>query len=124
MIPTERLRAAARVLRERAEDAATAHGIDWFASDDALYRVQTETADGRRGETHSCSACGGIASTAEETAAYIATMHPPVALALADWLDAEAQDRSHDPGEHDGSPSGYALAVADAVLGGGSDADA
>lgn len=39
-------------------------------------------------------------------------------LAVADWLDAEAQDQDHDPSEHDGSPSGYALRVADAILGG------
>lgn len=44
--------------------------------------------------------------------AYIAFMHPPVALALADWLDAAARDE-------DAMPRGdrYPTAVADAILG-------
>lgn len=62
--------------------------------------------------------------------AYIAMMHPPVALALADWLDDLASGWPwDDDGEgcvwDDGMPmrleestDAHALAVADAVLGG------
>lgn len=111
MTPAERLREAARVLRWRASFATPGPWETFRRGDpDGPFGVTAEESgdidpdifDGapRRGD-----------------ATYIATMHPGVALALADWLDAEAQDRSHDPSEHDGSPSGYALRVADAVLG-------
>ena len=49
----------------------------------------------------------------EVEAAYIATMHPGVGLALADWLDDAAERRYHTP-----TPPDYALAVARAILGG------
>ena len=45
------------------------------------------------------------------TSAYIAAMHPPVALALADWLDLAADD--HDAGCPSDCP---ATRVADAIL--------
>ena len=47
-------------------------------------------------------------------AAYIATMHPGVGLALASWLDLAADD--HDAGC---TVDDRALWVADAILGGG-----
>ena len=114
-----RLREASRVLRERADDAAVAHGIDWRTSEDAIYRVQTETA-GVRGEVqHRCYACGGLASTAEKTATFIATMHPGVALIIADWLDSTANDVEHvHPPIYNltSTTVSRAVAVADAIL--------
>ena len=58
---------------------------------------------------------GGVGSTTAADADCIAMMHPPVALALADWLDAVADDYSI---AQYGYWSVRALAVADAVLGG------
>jgi hypothetical protein len=93
---TDRLREAARVLRERAEtviarDHNPGHAIDNFV---AYY-------EGRRTSSDAL----GI------DAAYIATMHPGVGLALADWLDAQA-DTTCDCGVDE-----FALAVADLILG-------
>ena len=51
------------------------------------------------------------------TSAYIAMMHPPLALALADWLDAAARDEEGGAGRG-GQGDRYPLAVADAILGG------
>ena len=122
MSPDERLRAAAARLREVAGAATPGPwerqekwALIYSGSDAVVHAFYAGV----------CECCGeGIEDNAQalasvEDTTYIAMMGPPVALALADWLDAEAQDRSHDPGKHDGSPSGYALAVADAVLGGG-----
>lgn len=55
-------------------------------------------------------------SSDQAHADYIAMMHPPVALALADWLDAEAD--LHDM-HHDVYGVGDQIAaLTDAVLGG------
>lgn len=99
----ETLREAARVLRERALEAAPhpwesiAAGA-WtgrvFAADSEMVaKVSTEVSD-----DHS-------------NAEYIATMHPGVALALADWLSKEAT-------LSEGFAPREALAVAEAILGG------
>lgn len=98
----DQLRAAARVLRERALEAAPhpwesiAAGA-WtgriFAADsEMIAKVSTEVSD-----DHS-------------NAEYIATMHPGVALALADWLD-----KADDVG--DGFIPDEAFRVADQILG-------
>lgn len=70
----ELLRRAAKVLRERA-DAASAG--PWEAHPDGLVWAE------RIGDPVS-------GSTEVEDAEYIALMHPPVALALADWLESAA----------------------------------
>ncbi|GAA0738551.1 hypothetical protein Drose_04445 [Dactylosporangium roseum] len=77
------LRRAAAKLREHAR--AASFSDDGWAVD--LADSEVTTADGGM----------MIADTGELTegrpdASYIALMHPPVALALADWLDAQAQD--------------------------------
>ena len=72
---------------------------------------------------------GGVGSTTATNAACIAMMHPPVALALAGWLDDLAAGWPWDddgtcvwddgtPMRLEESPDTHALAVADAVLGG------
>ena len=83
----DRLREAARVLRERAEAARDALGTaPWTFTGIGWNNVQGTTYDGGNGGTE-------LASTiTEETAAYIATMHPGVGLALADWLDGAASN--------------------------------
>lgn len=113
----DRLREAAALLRERAEET---HDGPWDhvvgASGDTAWveRRNIETVV----ETHDIG-----------TSAYIATMHPPVALALADWLDtAGADEWAHGPhcltpcDDCDDDPRAShirsALAVADAILGG------
>ena len=117
MNAVETLREAAKVLRERAGAAIpgpweTRSGslIARSSSSPRLMWPPHATADAQMWE--------GQREQQAADATYIATMHPGVALALADWLDYEAQDQSHDPSEHDGSPSGHALRVAEAILGG------
>ena|SRR5690606_5605766 len=81
----DRLREAAKVLRERAEAAsegpwwdirAGLPGTDaeWIVDSDPTFIASTHI-DSDRGKSD---------------ATYIATMHPGVGLALADWLDADA----------------------------------
>lgn len=111
MTLAERLRAAATRLREVAEAATPG---PWFldkGGDTGVYTAPRPT-----------PASEDIAwSHSPDVEAYIATMHPGVALALAGWLDGEAgfMDRL---GEHTSDPSVLtptaSLAVADAVLGG------
>lgn len=111
MTPAERLREAATRLREVAGDATPG---PWFldkGGDTGVYTAPRPS-----------PASQDIAwSHSPDVEAYIAAMHPPVALALADWLDAEAgfMDRL---GEHTSDPAVLtptaSLAVADAVLGG------
>lgn len=95
-----RLREAAALLRERAEET---HDGPWDhvvgASGDCSWveRRNIETVV----RTHDIG-----------TSAYIAMMHPPVAKAFADWLDLAADD--HDAGCPSDCP---ASRVADAILG-------
>jgi hypothetical protein len=86
----ELLRQAATILRERAEDANPG---PWSADRNAVRTGRDALAltyDIHFGNDH---------DQTRKDAAYIATMHPGVGLALADWLDAEF---AHDfgPGEH------------------------
>lgn len=110
----ERLRAAAKVLRERAE--ATTLG-PWYVTRDPL-GVHVENGDG----------IGRIAMAVGEDrpsrtsadAAFIATMDPPVARALADWLDDHASV-GESWSRRGGVPYIYdpaALRVADLIRGG------
>lgn len=98
------LQRAAAVLREHAEKATPG---PW---DTQFHRFQHETPDDRtaawdlRGAPHPAGYGTSFTVVADlpvykdsETevasdAAYLALMHPPVALALADWLDAIATD--------------------------------
>jgi hypothetical protein len=111
MTPVDTLRAAAKRLREAA-NAATP----------GPYGVETvpETKESRIGSpiTQRWVVEG---RTRYPDAIYIALMHPGVALAVADWLDFEAnavEASTQYPSRRDPSPSGYSLAVALTVLGG------
>ena len=112
MTPAERLRAAATRLREVAEVAppgpwryaerATGHPADGPTEVWVMSPVNEEP-----------MLTGGYDSFSGYAAALAAMMSPPVALALADWLDHEAYLADW---EYETPPA--ALAVADAVLGG------
>ena len=103
MSAVETLREAAKTLRERAE-AATPGPWDFSISEDRAWAL---TAAGEAIVSR---------SAVDEDATLIATLHPGVALALADWLDDVAD--SYAIAKH-GFWSVRALRVAEAVLGGG-----
>lgn len=88
------LRRAAAKLREHAKAASLA---PWDSASDGLVWPD------RTGDPVS-------GSTEVEDADYIALMHPPVALALADWLDSAARDAEEI------GPDPFALRAARAVL--------
>lgn len=120
MTPAERLRAAATRLREVAGGATPG---PWVAGVRCVWGLHSDdeiVVDGEDGD-------GGVLREAD--ADYIAIMHPPVALALAFWLDDLAAEWPWDDDGtcvwDDGTPmrleeslDTHALAVADAVLGG------
>ena len=113
----ERLRAAATRLREVAEAATPG---PWIATRDPLGR-HVETGDGMGRIALGVGQDRPDRGRRVDDAAYIATMSPPVALALADLLDSTANDveHVHDPIYNLTSTTvSRALAVADAVLGG------
>jgi hypothetical protein len=98
------LREAAEVLRERAE-AATSGPWRWEqyrddlpylvgrGGDPATYAYDTEVIYANHsGECGCRSACYLWLEVAHSDRDYIATMHPGVGLALADWLDKEADE--------------------------------
>lgn len=117
----ERLRQAAAKLRDVMSWAEDGNPALWRARPSGVpgssYVVDRD--DG----THASV----VASGPDYAAEYIATMHPPVALALADWLDAEAaRYMSFDTGalifasvQHAYRDGHFqeSLAVADAILG-------
>ena len=111
-VSAEVLREASALMRTRAEGAsagpwkrfgmAGVAGADW------------EIVDERRVECDGCNepvALLGCATNAD--ALHIASWHPAVALAVADWLDACALVTEIAPDRH----KGLALAVARAYLG-------
>jgi hypothetical protein len=128
------LRQAASLMRERAEAATPspwARGIEFAAPSEVWHEGDAETlmvcdtadaysAENRPGEL------------ALEDAEHIASWHPAVALAVADWLDAEAAraerwvawDRAYDEKPDEGEMQARtrdiapAHAVATAYLGG------
>lgn len=105
-----RLRDAAGVLWELAGGATEVSHAPWWADGHTMR-------GGPEGR-----ALGSAHNAERNIAAYIAAMHPGVGLALAAWLDAEAEHiASHDCEAHcepDGCARSHAaLAVADAVLG-------
>lgn len=111
-----RLREAAKVLRERAEAATPG---PWEADGGEISQHWSRPEPWQHvasGEVDCMAYCYGGSARGidrDEDAAYIAMMHPPVALILADWLDDTAGEvESH------ATWSEHALAVADAILGG------
>ena len=118
----DRLREAARVLRERAEVASPGHW-SWERTEKTV-TVYEPDEDAAIFEDE---------MTLPEDAAFIATMHPGVALALADWIDEAGADyfafgddehhaADHEPcDECDSDPRAphlrRAITVADQILG-------
>lgn len=124
MTTPDHLREAARVLRERAEAATpgpwSAHRLSENVTTSAVRTVKPNYGDGHI----------SIATYAQyRDAHFIATMHPGVALAVAEWLevtvtwfDREAafiKESQLKQFEDDWFTDERALAVADAILGGG-----
>lgn len=109
--PAAELRHASSLMRERAESARC----------DGLSAIPW-----RVGPKAGCSCCEAvtdatgslIADTDDRQSAHIASWHPGVALAVADWLDAEAE-RAELTGFSLHSLSPGALAAARAYLKGG-----
>jgi len=122
------LRRAAELLRERAQDATPGpwmhvdHGpppSTFMGCGQVVTMGPDVTGGDIAGPTGDCYPRGGYSPFGDM--AYVALMHPPVALALADWLDvtAQAMADSHaadpdDPVEL--SDEGEAVAVARAIL--------
>lgn len=114
----ETLRKAAALIRERAE-AATNDGYPWISRPHFSRRnCQTVQTRGQVYVAHYVTDADGE---------HIASWHPAVALAVAEWLDATAREseiESDDPRLRnfftfgDTAPEVAALAVARAYLGG------
>lgn len=82
------LRRAASLMRERARSATES---PWSAPD-VFGVIRAEYGSGDDGTLvhgDSCGCGGGISTDTD--AEHIASWHPVVALAVADWLDAEAE---------------------------------
>ena len=109
LTPAETLRAAASLMRERAEKATPG---PWRAQSLRCGDVVVEQAGGPH-LVADMPACGEHPGVRVPDADFIAGMHPAVALAVADWLD-RFSDRSYcyGPAEFD-----HALAIARAYLG-------
>ncbi len=101
MTPAETLRAAARLMRERAQAATPG---PWIVA--GLHRQGVASTAHHGGTT----GVVGLGYTQEIDATHIASWHPAVALAVADWLDEEAAWTGQGDDKH-------ALAVARAYLG-------
>lgn len=101
------LRQAAQTLRERA-DHANADDTPWVAEVGAVGTAWINTPT----EHHAISMHGWPAS-----ARYIATMHPGVGLALAAWLDDEAEAVA---AYHANKANPFALDLARLINGGAS----
>ncbi len=80
IVSAEELREAAALMRSRAEKAAAQSGPEWTCRVQVAGYAWLEPAH---------IGLHGYQSTAE----HIASWHPAVALAVADWLDAEARKR-------------------------------
>jgi hypothetical protein len=107
MTPVETLREAARLMRERVE--ALSPEFDWYSPHAMAALLAENPTHTRLGDPLACA----------HDAAHIAAWHPAVALAVADWLDAEAR-RFEECQEFLPAMSGVdpnALAVARAYLG-------
>lgn len=121
-----RLREAAGLMRERAEAATGDQWAEWHMLDDGRAEVfvpngtmDTETVF----EFKDHMDCEECARPSEADVLHIASWHPTVALAVADWLDHAADIWSDDDDEVKVCDCPYcqgmplALVVADAYLG-------
>ena len=108
----DRFRFAAALLRER---VSLAPGGPWTYSETGNIVDGPTGVEVRSQETGHTVMTGAYDSHDGYAAAYIAMVHPPVALAIADWLDHAAE--ASDYGEV-WPDTREPLAVADAILGG------
>ena len=93
----EKLREAARSMRSRAEKVFAPDGDDHLASWAEEY-----------------GPAAGMNALERDEAEFVASWHPAVALAVADWLESEAgYVERHAPSD---LTTGHALAVASAYL--------
>lgn len=101
---TDRLREAARVLRDLATDATPGPWEAGRTESDAhgLYSTPVFMPD---------AGCDLIEAEREDDATYIAMMSPPVARTLADWLDYTAKAASAKGRHHS-----HATRLADLIL--------
>lgn len=108
----ERLREAAALMRERATAARAGR---WGRTESTLDPLGMHVvANWKHGPVGVAICSGALPEGNEANAEHIASWHPAVALALADWLDFEAD--CFRPGS---VRSDKALAVANAYLGDG-----
>lgn len=104
---SDKLRSAAKTLRQRAEAATSSPWVKSYWTDHAMEREPVVA--GGHGAYIVAKVAGG-------DAAYIATMHPGLGLALAAWLDVMARSAI-------GTSAGevpyesHALRIADLILG-------
>ena len=104
----DRLREAAKVLRERATAATPG---PWQGRDGASWAAQVCVLDGDGHPVAATSMTESVPSALSD-ATYIATMHPGVGLALAEWLNQAAL--------HTDEPNpltNRAVQIADLILG-------
>lgn len=108
---------AAETLRKRAEAATDGPWIPFGTSIGVTVKGCTcaGTAPGYPQHESYCGTDGPIVDASEPDIAYIATMHPGVGLALADWLDDAATWA-----EETGNVDRHALTVARLINGGAS----
>lgn len=103
--PADTIRRAATVLRERAQAAHWASPSPWAVTDEHVVRCADRMIVADRSDTDHPAERADLP--------YIATVHPGVGLALADWLDSAAE-RWDTIRAYEGI---HALAVARTVLG-------
>ena|ERR1035438_1386471 len=122
--PSETLRSAAKLMRERAS-AATPGPWEYVNDFDITHGYEINE-HGRAQANWIATVDAGDDELDEAgmlplNAAYIASMHPAVALAVADWLDNEARatEGMADEAPVLGLPDSHALATARAFLGTG-----
>jgi len=88
--PAEELRAAAKLMRERAEAATAGPWTAWVMGSEGYLVLRAGGTVRERGRNRvgrfGLKDWDGDKADAE----YVASMHPLVALAVADWLDIEA----------------------------------
>jgi hypothetical protein len=114
----EVLRQAAALMRERSEAATPGPWTNTLGTLSEVWQhesVGTDLMVCDTQDTYTIYPEDGPGEGAAEDAAHIASWHPAVALAVADWLDAAADSAEYLPPET-GQPS-LALAVAHAYLG-------
>jgi hypothetical protein len=121
--PAALLRAAAQHLRGLATDPELTPG-PWRHDPDTYWNrspfFEQEYVSAGPAREIACVAGTGPDGTpgAAANAAYIATVHPRVGEALADWLETEARQEAYTLAEfgHRGGASPHALAIARQIL--------